>query len=142
MARRTPSKSELDRKIELLEEQLRELNRAIRATERGSPAAAGSVTPARQPWRPDPAPPPADPARGNMPVPSAPDRRPDGVAAFEPRNPEDEKRRFANYFTSGPMMSAGCRPLRTQRRQMRNRAIVMIAVVVLLGTVIYNLAGC
>ena len=51
--------------------------------------------------------------------------------------PEEEKRRFANYFVSGSFL--GAKPLREARRFQRNRAIAMLIIVSLFGWVLYRI---
>ncbi len=51
--------------------------------------------------------------------------------------PEEEKRRFANYFVSGSFL--GAKPLREARRFQRNRAIAMLVIVALFGWVLYRI---
>lgn len=75
---------------------------------------AGAPTP-YPPWRRHASPPPV--AAGDLPD-------------------TDEKRRFANYFSSGPFLPG--RPLKGERHTQRNRAIAMIAVVVVLAYILYR----
>ncbi len=142
MARPPTHSTDLDRKIADLDGQLQELNRAIREAERrqSQPAPA----PVRSPWTtPDRAPaltPGTLPPSVRPAAPPAPSRP--MTSTGERVRPEEVKRRFANYLSSGPMMSDMTRPLRGQRRKQWARVWLLAAAVILMAWVILRMSGC
>ena len=77
-------------------------------------------------------------AADSLPLPYPPWRRATPTPAASTSEPlaADDKRRFANYFSSGFLPG---RPLKGERHTQRNRAIAMIVVVVVLAYVLYRL---
>ena len=135
--------SDLDRRIAELDGQLEELQRAIRSAERqrAQPAPAPVRTPWTTPDRPPSLTPGAMPptvVRPSAPMPAA---RP-GIPPTERARPDEVKRRFANYLSSGPMMADMTRPLRGQRRKQMARIWLLAAAVLLMAWVVFRLSGC
>lgn len=143
MPRPEKSKSDLDRRIAELDEQLRELQRTIRVAEksRSTPAAPVAKAPWSGPPPSPPAPPPAVvPPEARSRVPSMPVPAP-APRAQEWRDPDDEKRRFGYYFSSGPMLAHTSRPLRRERRQLRNRVLLLAGLVALFAWIVWRIAA-
>jgi hypothetical protein len=145
MPRPEKSKSDLDRRIAELDDQLRELQRTIRTAEKTRTAPPTAPAP-RSPWTgpgrappaptpPAPVPPEARPRGPSMPVPVP------GPHAQEWRDPDDEKRRFGYYFSSGPMLAHTSRPLRRERRQLRNRVLLLAGLVALFAWIVWRIAA-
>lgn len=143
MPRPEKSKSDLDRRIAELDDQLRELQRTIRVAEKSRSTPAAPV--ARAPWS-GPGQPPSSPP----PVAGPPEARPRGPSmkvpmptprAQEWRDPDDEKRRFGYYFSSGPMLAHTSRPLRRERRQLRNRVLLLAGLVALFAWIVWRIAA-
>ncbi len=132
MSRRFANSSELEQRLKDLDRQLREVQRNLRMAEKGRlPAAPQPAAPvlhrASLPQAPAEPAAPAPPADQAYRRPAAP------VATMVPAapgvsDPLEDKRRFANYF-SGNIIAP--RPLKQQRRKMRNRAMFMLAVLIL-----------
>ena len=124
MSRRFANSQELDQRLKDLDRQLRDVQRNLRLAEKGRSLAAPSAATRSLPARPAP-----DPAYAPPAAPESAARNPAAVApsfASAP-NPMEDKRRFANYF-SGSIIAP--RPLKHQRRKLRNRAMFMLAVVI------------
>lgn len=152
MFRKPEPKSELDRKIEELDSQLRHLSKLIQDTSRGKPVKLPGepvvIQPVRQPWKASPEQPPAvSPAAAPVrpaaspPSPAAGVNPPTGGDAVYD-DPEDQKRRFASYFSSGPMLRSGPLRVRRERRHMMGQILVMLTAIGILGMIVVNLAGC
>ena len=88
----------------------------VRAGDTGTPTPPASMPAANVPWRPPPR------------------SAPHSVDMFDP---QEEKRRFANYFASGSFL--GAKPLREERRFQRNRAIAMLIIVAAFAWVLYRI---
>ncbi|MBP7275137.1 MAG: hypothetical protein KBA51_02920 [Kiritimatiellae bacterium] len=143
MARSQKELSELDRKIADLDGQLEEIQRAIRSAERQR--AQPASPPVRTPWTTPDHPPSLSPGA----MPPAVARSSPSPAAVQPAvppmeraRPEEVKRRFANYLSSGPMMADMTRPLRGQRRKQMARVWLLAATVLLMAWVVFRLSGC
>ena len=130
----------LQRELARVEGTIEELDSAVRSPDRESAAARlrGLTEPPREPA------PPRSPARPSPVVapPVAPP--PAAVGSVESLTTEELEaslpkmtgdRRFASYFVTGSLQSV--RPLRTERRMQRNRAIIMtiIAIFLLFGVI-------
>lgn len=122
--------AELERELRHVESNIDQLDEAVNTPDRESALRRLRKVADRQerrdeagpraPSKPEPAPVFAPPAAPPEPtVPAGPADAPDGLI---PRSAPD--RRFASYFVTGSLQSV--RPLRTERRTQRNRAIFML----------------
>lgn len=129
----------LQRELARVEGTIEELDSAVRTPDRESAAARlkGLTAPApreptatRSPAKPAPPSPPATAAVAPVPEESPTTEE---LEASLPKMTRD--RRFASYFVTGSLQSV--RPLRTERRMQRNRAIIMtiIALFLLFGVI-------
>lgn len=142
----------LEQRAKELERQLRELRRNIRQVERqGAPLPAAEPRPATPPARP-PAParapgtvtgaparplpaesaPAPEPVRANRPVPPGP-----APAGANPTEAYEQRRKFASYLSSGSLIPP--KPMRQERRVVRNKAIFMLVLVVFALSVLLSI---
>lgn len=145
--RKQDPESPLERRLRELEEEerslqqhLKEVSRKARRMEnltsepgftKSEPRLASTV--------PRPGATPPEPVRESEPeaAPERPSNRP--APGMAPRNPGPPgAERFSNYFSSGSFGTT--RPLGHERRVMRNKAIFMLILVVLVAFLVYQLA--
>ncbi len=144
----------LEQRAKELERQLRELRRNIRQVERqGAPLPAAEPRPATPPpparppvparvpgtvpgasARPLPAEsaPSPEPVRANRPVPPGP-----APAGANPTEAYEQRRKFASYLSSGSLIPP--KPMRQERRVVRNKAIFMLVLVVFALSVLLSI---
>lgn len=127
----------LERELSQVERSIDQLDRAVRTPDREAALERLKVLTERKVEEPAPpkraaAPLPASPRKVAEPE-SEPVPGPDDLEEEAPR--ADADRRFASYFVTGSLHSV--RPLRTERRIQRNKALVMmvVAAVLLYGLV-------
>ena len=139
MKRPPPKNAKLQERIAVLQRELarvegtiEQLDSAVRAPDRESAAARLKGLTASPPREP-----PRSPAKPSPEAPAAPgpasSLTTEELDASLPKMTDD--RRFASYFVTGSLQSV--RPLRTERRMQRNRAIIMtiIAIFLLFGVI-------
>jgi hypothetical protein len=151
MARPIRKPSRLEDRLAELDRELKHVRKSIRAVEKGeAPLPAAPVPPAR---RAAPAPPAASaPAAAPPPPPDdlfslaarrapPPAAGPGTAAADAPPGgyPAQgmERDRFGRYFTSGSLISD--RPLRQERRVLRNKALFMVFVVGVVAFIVLSM---